>query len=75
MHDEQPLTTGEQPPVPGGDLVMQDALPVEMPPPPPAVQPAPRYFWSGWFDGQSFFQLAALFVLLSLVDLISTLAA
>ena len=32
-----------------------------------------RYFWSGWFTGQSFALLAALYVLLSATDLIATL--
>lgn len=32
-----------------------------------------RYFWSGWFEGQSFGKLAAVFALLSFVDLLATL--
>lgn len=32
-----------------------------------------RYFWSGWFSGQSFRTLAGVFVLLSGVDLYATL--
>ncbi|HEX2948150.1 MAG TPA: DUF5658 family protein [Armatimonadota bacterium] len=32
-----------------------------------------RYFWSGWFNGQSFAELAAVFAMLSFVDLLATL--
>lgn len=32
-----------------------------------------RYFWSGWFTGYSFRQLALLYVVLSLADLYATL--
>ena len=32
-----------------------------------------RYFWSGWFDGQSYALLAFVFSLLSFVDLLATL--
>lgn len=32
-----------------------------------------KYFWSGWFSGQSFATLAGVFVLLSFVDLLATL--
>ena len=31
-----------------------------------------RYFWSGWFSGQSFVVLAALYCLLSITDLLAT---
>ena len=34
---------------------------------------APRYFWSGWFDGQSFRLLAFVFALFSFVDLLATI--
>lgn len=36
-------------------------------------QSAVRYFWTGWFDGQSFAQLATVFVAFSLLDLLATL--
>lgn len=32
-----------------------------------------HYFWSGWFDGQSFAQLAGMFAVFSFVDLLATL--
>jgi len=32
-----------------------------------------RYFWSGWFEGQSYALLATVFTLLSFVDLLATL--
>ena len=31
-----------------------------------------RYFWTGWFDGQSFWLLAGVYALLSVTDLIAT---
>jgi hypothetical protein len=33
----------------------------------------PHYFWTGWFDGQSYALLAVVFCLLSFVDLLATL--
>jgi hypothetical protein len=33
----------------------------------------PRYFWSGWFDGQSFGLLATVFAIFSAIDLLATL--
>jgi len=32
-----------------------------------------RFFWTGWFQGQSLFELCLLFALLSLADLLATL--
>jgi len=32
-----------------------------------------RYFWSGWFTGQSFFILAMLYLILSFADLYATI--
>ena len=34
--------------------------------------PDNRYFWTGWFTGQTFALLATLYILLSLADLIAT---